>query len=323
MNTLHLRYAVEIEKTNSLSKAAGNLYIAQPNLSRAIKELEDSLGIIIFSRTPKGMFVTPTGAEFLQRAKQVLRTIDDFENIYTKGKKCRQTFSISTPATGYLSQVFTQFVKRVGEDKLFDFLYRETNTTCAINNILYMDYKLGIIRCEQKYEQYFNELLDDRGLWHEVLLIYTSLLVMSKDHPLANRDIINIEDLALYTEIIQDDPSVSLLSDLASRTEECLTSCQKRITVCERASQLDLLCMVPHTFMWAPPQPDAILARYNLVQKPCANSLRLYEDMFIHKIDYRLSELDQIFMDELQKVMALVEALYRPDVHLAQTKRPK
>ena len=43
MNTLYLRYAVEIEKTRSITQAAENLYMAQPNLSKAVKELETSL----------------------------------------------------------------------------------------------------------------------------------------------------------------------------------------------------------------------------------------------------------------------------------------
>ena len=55
MNILHLKYAVEVAKTRSISKAAENLYMGQPNLSRAIKELEESLGITIFRRTTKGI----------------------------------------------------------------------------------------------------------------------------------------------------------------------------------------------------------------------------------------------------------------------------
>ena len=66
MNILHLKYAVEIAKTGSLNKAAENLYMGQPNLSRAIRELEGSLGITIFERTPRGMRTTPDGEEILQ-----------------------------------------------------------------------------------------------------------------------------------------------------------------------------------------------------------------------------------------------------------------
>lgn len=70
MNILHLKYAVEVEKTRSISKAAENLFMGQPNLSRAVKELEESLGITIFKRTSKGILITPQGEEFLQHAKK-------------------------------------------------------------------------------------------------------------------------------------------------------------------------------------------------------------------------------------------------------------
>ena len=76
MNILYLKYAVEVAKTKSISRAAENLYMGQPNLSRAIKELEESLGITIFARSPQGVKTTPEGEEFLSYAKNILRQID-------------------------------------------------------------------------------------------------------------------------------------------------------------------------------------------------------------------------------------------------------
>lgn len=61
MNTLHFKYAVEVERTGSITQAADNLYMAQPNLSKAIKELEDTLGITVFKRTSRGMVPTKKG----------------------------------------------------------------------------------------------------------------------------------------------------------------------------------------------------------------------------------------------------------------------
>jgi molybdenum-dependent DNA-binding transcriptional regulator ModE len=84
MNIIHLRYAVEIAKTKSISKAAENLYMGQPNLSRAIRELEEGLGIIIFNRTSKGISITPDGEEFLQYAKRILSQLDEMEELYHK-----------------------------------------------------------------------------------------------------------------------------------------------------------------------------------------------------------------------------------------------
>ena len=96
MNILHLKYAVEIAKTGSLNKAAENLYMGQPNLSRAIRELETSLGITIFERTSRGMIVTADGEEFLQYARRILAQIDEMESLFRDGRQHRQTFSLST-----------------------------------------------------------------------------------------------------------------------------------------------------------------------------------------------------------------------------------
>lgn len=53
MNLQHLKYVVEVEKTGSITQAAQNLYMGQPNLSKAIRELEKNLGIVLFKRTSK------------------------------------------------------------------------------------------------------------------------------------------------------------------------------------------------------------------------------------------------------------------------------
>ena len=75
MNILHVKYAVEVAKAGSLNKAAQTLLIAQPNLSRSIKELESELGLTIFDRSSKGMVLTPEGEEFIGYAQNILQQI--------------------------------------------------------------------------------------------------------------------------------------------------------------------------------------------------------------------------------------------------------
>ena len=72
MNILHIKYAVEVAKLGSVSKATETLFTAQPNISRSIRELENDLGIEIFSRSAKGMVLTPEGEEFIGYAKGIL-----------------------------------------------------------------------------------------------------------------------------------------------------------------------------------------------------------------------------------------------------------
>jgi DNA-binding transcriptional LysR family regulator len=84
MNLLHLKYAVEVERTRSITQAAANLYMGQPNLSRAIKDLEESIGITIFKRTSKGIVPTAEGEEFLAYARNILSQVDEIESIYKR-----------------------------------------------------------------------------------------------------------------------------------------------------------------------------------------------------------------------------------------------
>ena len=145
MNLLHMKYAVEISKTGSISKASENLYVAQPNLSRSLKELEAELGIEIFDRTSKGMKLTPKGEIFIHYAKNVLQQVEDMSKIKNDGKKAKQIFSISVPRASYIADAFAKFTNCLSEDSA-DIYYMETNPRRIIHNIVDAGYKLGILR---------------------------------------------------------------------------------------------------------------------------------------------------------------------------------
>ena len=114
MNILHMKYAVEVAKTGSINKASEVLFIAQPNLSRSIKELEADLGITIFDRSARGMVLTPDGEQFIGYAKKILNQIDEVEKLYKGGMNSTQKFSISVPRACYISEAFAQFSKEIG-----------------------------------------------------------------------------------------------------------------------------------------------------------------------------------------------------------------
>ena len=73
MNLTHLRYIIEVARTGSITKAAQNLYMGQPNLSKSIKDLEKSVGTAIFMRTPKGVVPTKKGEEIIEYAKSLVK----------------------------------------------------------------------------------------------------------------------------------------------------------------------------------------------------------------------------------------------------------
>ncbi|MFP4479118.1 MAG: LysR family transcriptional regulator [Candidatus Izemoplasmatales bacterium] len=299
MNILHLRYAVEIEKTKSISKAAENLFMSQPNLSRAIKDLESSLNIQIFERTSKGMKVTVKGEEFLHYAKKILSEVDEIENLYLNDEHSKLKFSISVPRASYISHAFSEFAKSLENCKKCEIFYRETNSLKAIQNILNSHYNLGIIRYQSTFENYFKAMLKEKGLKYELISEFTYQLFMSKDHPLAKQEEVEEVDLESYTEIAHADPYVPSLSSVDVKKEELPDYVKRRIYVYERASQFSLLEKIPSTYMWGSPVPKELLDKYNLIQKTCKGMTRIYKDILIYHKDYHLTKLDHDFIDQV------------------------
>ena len=154
MNLLHLKYAVEVAKTGSINKASETLLIAQPNLSRSIKELESDLGITIFERSSKGMSLTPQGEEFVGYANAILSQIDSVERMYKKGIPMKRHFSVSVPRATYISEAFAEFSKMLSKDSA-EIFYKETNSQRTIKNLLEADYKLGIIRYAENFDKFY------------------------------------------------------------------------------------------------------------------------------------------------------------------------
>lgn len=113
MNLTHLKYALEVAKYRSINKAAEKMFMGQPNLSRAIRDLEKSLGIQIFKRTPRGIEVTPSSEAFLSYARNILRQVDEVEALYRHGKKTKSVFSVSVPRASYMSYAFSRFSAKV------------------------------------------------------------------------------------------------------------------------------------------------------------------------------------------------------------------
>lgn len=298
MNILHMKYAVEVAKTGSINRAAESLLIAQPNLSRSIKELEADLGIIIFERSPKGMTLTPEGEEFIGYATKILKQIQEIEYMYKKGAVQKQRFSISLPRATYIAEAFANFSRNITSQPA-EIFYRETNSSETIKNITSSDYKLGIVRYAAHFDKYFKELFVEKGLHSELVAEFHYMLVMSRHSPLAGFSEIHYEDLSRFIEIAHSDSYVPSMSFAEVKRMELSDNINRRIFVFERGGQFELLSENPETFMWVSPLTEKMLQRYDLVQAVCPDNQRVYKDMLIYRNDYMLSELDKKFITEL------------------------
>lgn len=298
MNILHMKYAVEVARLGSLNKASETLLIAQPNISRSIKELEADLGITIFQRSAKGMVLTADGEEFIDYARDILHRIEKIEQSYRDGSHKKRKFSISVPRACYISSAMVEFSKNIGDSDV-EIYYKETNSKKTVQKLLENEYKLGIIRYSDNYDKYYKAMLEEKGLVYETVAEFSYVLVMSRDNPLASKETITYDDLSSYIEVAHADPYVPSLSMSKVFREELPDKIGQRIFVFERASQFGLLSENLRTFMWMSPASEQMLDRYNLVQRVCEGNKKTYKDVLIYHKGYKLTKLDKDFITAL------------------------
>lgn len=296
MNTQYLIYALEVERVGSISQAAQNLYIAQPNLSKSIKDLEKELGFPLFKRTSNGVQVTEAGSEFLYHAKQITEQLDAISRIQNHSGNGKLFYKISIPRGSYLAEGFTSFIAELEADKGMEVTLNETNSLGTISNVADRGYNVGVIRYPVSDEAYFLSMLKNNHLQHEIIWEFEYVLVMSSRHPLAKEEEITVDDLKKYIQISHGDVNFHQEKNTSIKNED---EHNKTIYVYERGSQFDLLANVPTTYMWVSPIPKHILEKNNLVQKNCKVDNNTYKDVVIFRKDYHLEEIDKLFQKKI------------------------
>jgi len=297
MNTLYLKYALEVERAGSISQAAQNLFMAQPNLSKALKDMETELGYTIFKRTSSGVTVTERGNEFLFHARKMMEHISEIEKLSQRKEVEGTQFKISIPRGSYIASGVTAFVAELPVSKGIDITINETNTLRTISNVADRGYNMGIIRYRVSDENVFRSRLKNNKLESETLWEFEYVLVMSKEHPLAKKEKIYVEDLKKYIRITHADIENQHEQNREEELPEKNPS--RTIYVYERGSQFDLLANVSTTYMWVSPIPESILEKNGLVQRVCADQANRYKDVLIYRQDYRLGEPDKLFQKKI------------------------
>ncbi|MBR1864801.1 MAG: LysR family transcriptional regulator [Ruminococcus sp.] len=302
MNLTHLRYMVEVERLGSITKAAAALYMGQPNLSKAIKEMEREVGVPIFRRSAKGVVPTEKGKEFLQYAKAILVQMDKMESLYMEPRRSEVSFSLLLPRASYITYAFTEFLNKVEKNTNIDIKIKETNSMETINSIVECEYDLGIIRYPTVYEGFFLPLLEEKDLAVHNSWQYDYVLIMSMDSPLAQEKEITEGVLDKYIEILHGDNIVPNISAAYQKKNARIQEHKKHIYVYERGSQFDILSSCPDSYMWVSPMPKAVLERYGLIQRRCPELRKPNKDVLIYQSSYRLSAADELFIEELERV---------------------
>ncbi len=197
MTLTQLKYAVTVAGEKSMNEAAKRLFISQPSLSTAIRELETEIGIEIFRRTSRGILLTPEGEEFIGYARQVTEQCELIETKYVKKENVKQKFGVSMQHYTFAVNAFVEMVKQFGMEK-YEFAVRETKTYEVIEDVKNFKSEIGILYINDFNSKVLKKLFAEYELeFHEILQcsIYAYLW---KGHPLAMRQEITLEELADY-----------------------------------------------------------------------------------------------------------------------------
>ena len=304
MNTIHFRYALEVAKTASITQAADNLYMAQPNLSRAIRELEETVGISIFKRTPKGMVPTEKGLEFLEYARKVIDHIEKIGDLHEEKEDGKQYFRISIPRVSYVVAAVARFMADLDQDRGFLVNVRESSSLNAIASITDGQFDVGVIRCPMIYEKYFDDFLKQKGLKQELIWKFNYVVIMSKGHPLEKYDEITSKMLQQYTEIVHGDTSIHDLQELDMHRRAGALDSQnnKKMFVYDRMSQFTMVSFLDGAFMRSSKVTKAVLDDFGFVQRKYVGRDTAYKDLLVYPKSYTLNALDKVFVAKLHEV---------------------
>ncbi len=197
MNITQIKYVLESAKASSIREAATKLFVTQPAVSAAIKELEEELGFLIFSRSNKGIVLTKEGREFVAYAKQAMSQYEILEEKYLKNNDDREQFCVSTQHYNFAVRAFVEVVKKHQPQKYL-FSIHETKTKEVLEDVRTLKSEVGIISFSGANEQIIKKLLKEYELTFTALMRCETFVYVWEDHPFAKRKEISLEELAGY-----------------------------------------------------------------------------------------------------------------------------
>ncbi len=197
MTLQQIYYALTVAACGSMNQAAQKLYISQPTLTSAIRELEKECGIVIFTRTSRGVTVTNDGNDFLMYARQLYQQYEMLKDKYTDAGSLRHTFGVSTQHYSFAVKAFVETVNRYGLNS-YSFSIQETKTLDVINDVGSARSEIGVLYRSGYNRKYITKLLDDHELVFTPLIAVNAYVYLYREHPLASRKSITFEELRDY-----------------------------------------------------------------------------------------------------------------------------
>ena len=238
MRIQQLHYIIKIVETGSMNEAAKQLFITQPSLSNAVRDLEREMGIEIFIRNPKGITLTKDGVEFLSYARQVVEQTALLEERYKSQGHTRALFSVSAQHYAFVVNAFVSLLKETDMTR-YELFLRETRTYEIIDDVKNFRSEIGVLFLNSYNHDVLTKMFDDNHLTYTSLFKAHPHIFVSKDNPLAKHQSVSLSDL-------EDFPYLSYDQGIHNSfyfSEEIMSqiSHKKSIVVSDRATLFNLM----------------------------------------------------------------------------------
>ncbi|OJX63558.1 MAG: LysR family transcriptional regulator [Micrococcales bacterium 73-13] len=220
-----LHYFIEVAAEGSITAAAELLYVAQPTMSAAMKDLETRVGRTLLLRSARGVTLTVDGVEFLGYARQVVEQVALLEQRYLGRPPSRRLLGVSAQHYSFAVDAFVRMVRGSGAAE-YEFSLRETRTWDIIEDVRTLRSELGILYRSDFNRKVIDKLLRDSGLAFHPIFLAEPHIFVSRRNPLVSRDRVGLADLADLPRLTFDQGANNsfyfaeeILSTLSSRQE--------------------------------------------------------------------------------------------------------
>ncbi len=203
MTLNQLKYIIEIADTGSMTTAANNLFIAQPSLSKAVASLEKEMGITIFARSNRGVYLTEEGTKFLSYARQITEQTELLENEYKSAPPPKRVFSVSSQHYAFVVNAFVELVREYGREK-YEFTLRELKTAEIIEDVRTHRSDIGILYLSKFNHEVIKHILQTQEIRFEKLFTAKPHVFVSKTNPLVNKKSVTLDDLKSFPRLTYD-----------------------------------------------------------------------------------------------------------------------
>ncbi|MEW4353934.1 LysR family transcriptional regulator [Streptococcus pneumoniae] len=193
MNIQQLRYVVAIANSGTFREAAEKMYVSQPSLSISVRDLEQELGFQIFNRTSSGTVLTRRGMEFYEKAQELVKKFDIFQNQYVNPEDERSEFSIASQHYDFLPPLMVEFAETYPQDKNFRMF--ESTTVQILDEVAQGHSEIGIIYLDNQNRKGIMQKIDKLGLEVMELLPFQTHIYLRENHPLTQKEELVMEDL--------------------------------------------------------------------------------------------------------------------------------